>query len=152
MFVRTSALVTNLGVHFKLGRENALAWVTTLDKGKPVAGAHGACVRLQRQAELAPARTDAQGIAEIEGLSPSRPAAPGDDNDADDSSSRLLSSARACAARDGVRGHLAFTWSRVAARHRALALQPAHQQRPAARCAPTPCSTARCCAPAKPCR
>jgi hypothetical protein len=37
--VRTSALVTNLGVHFKLGRENALAWVTTLDKGQPVAGA-----------------------------------------------------------------------------------------------------------------
>ena len=29
MVVRTSVLVTNLGVHFKLGRENALAWVTT---------------------------------------------------------------------------------------------------------------------------
>ena len=34
MYVRTSALVTNLGVHFKLGRENALAGVTTLDKGQ----------------------------------------------------------------------------------------------------------------------
>jgi antitoxin (DNA-binding transcriptional repressor) of toxin-antitoxin stability system len=31
--------VTNLAVHFKLGRENALAWVTTLDQGRPVAGA-----------------------------------------------------------------------------------------------------------------
>ena len=41
MYVRTSALVTNLGVHFKLGRENAMAWVTTLDKGQPVAGAAG---------------------------------------------------------------------------------------------------------------
>ena len=39
MYVRTSALVTNLGVHFKLGRDNALAWVTSLDKGAPVAGA-----------------------------------------------------------------------------------------------------------------
>ena len=39
MYVRTSALVTNLGVHFKLGRENAAVWVTSLDKGKPVAGA-----------------------------------------------------------------------------------------------------------------
>jgi uncharacterized protein YfaS (alpha-2-macroglobulin family) len=39
MYVRTSALVTNLGVHFKLGRENSMAWVTTLDKGQPVANA-----------------------------------------------------------------------------------------------------------------
>ena len=33
MYVRTSTLVTNLAVHFKLGRENAMAWVTSLDKG-----------------------------------------------------------------------------------------------------------------------
>ncbi|MBB5019989.1 hypothetical protein HNQ59_003297 [Chitinivorax tropicus] len=33
MFVRTAALSTNLAVHFKRGEENALAWVTTLDKG-----------------------------------------------------------------------------------------------------------------------
>ncbi len=39
MYVRTSALVTNLGVHFKLGRENAAVRVASLDKGKPVAGA-----------------------------------------------------------------------------------------------------------------
>ncbi len=39
MFVRTSALVTNLAVHLKLGREGAAVWVTSLDKGKPVAGA-----------------------------------------------------------------------------------------------------------------
>ena len=39
MFVRTSALVTNLGVRFKLGRDNVLAWVTTLDKSMPVANA-----------------------------------------------------------------------------------------------------------------
>ena len=39
MYVRTGVLVTNLGVHFKLGRENSLVWVTTLDRGRPVAGA-----------------------------------------------------------------------------------------------------------------
>jgi hypothetical protein len=69
MYVRTSALVTNLGVHFKLGRENALAWVTTLDKGQPV---QGATVRVSdcRGNELAKATTDAQGLARIEELSP----------------------------------------------------------------------------------
>lgn len=67
MYVRTSALVTNLAVHFKLGRENALAWVTSLDKGKVVEGAKvqvSACDgRL-----LAEAVTDAQGRAPIQGL------------------------------------------------------------------------------------
>ena len=39
MYVRTSVLVTNLGVHFKTSANNSLVWVTTLDKGKPVEGA-----------------------------------------------------------------------------------------------------------------
>lgn len=39
MYVRTSALVTNLSVHVKVGRENAAVWVTTLDSAKPVADA-----------------------------------------------------------------------------------------------------------------
>ncbi len=39
MFVRTSALVTNLAVHAKLGKENSAVWVTSLDRGQPVAGA-----------------------------------------------------------------------------------------------------------------
>ena len=69
MYVRTSALVTNLGVHFKLGRENALAWVTTLDKGTVVAGA---TVRVSdcKGVELAKAVTNAQGIASFTGLPP----------------------------------------------------------------------------------
>nr|WP_229722475.1 MG2 domain-containing protein [Xylophilus rhododendri] len=68
MYVRTTALVTNLGVHFKLGREGALAWVTTLDKGRPVAGA---AVRVSDCAgkEVASARTDDSGIARFTGLS-----------------------------------------------------------------------------------
>jgi uncharacterized protein YfaS (alpha-2-macroglobulin family) len=39
MYVRSSALVTNLAVHVKIGRENGMLWVTTLDQGKPVADA-----------------------------------------------------------------------------------------------------------------
>jgi uncharacterized protein YfaS (alpha-2-macroglobulin family) len=72
MYVRTTALVTNLAVHFKLGRENALAWVTTLDKGAPVAGA---TVRVSScdGKELATATTDAQGIAYFQGLNPEPP-------------------------------------------------------------------------------
>jgi alpha-2-macroglobulin len=38
-YVTTAALVTNMAVHFKWGRESSLAWVTTLDGAKPVAGA-----------------------------------------------------------------------------------------------------------------
>ncbi len=79
MYVRTTALVTNLGVHFKLGRENALAWVTTLDKGQPVPGAR---VRVSdcRGKELATGLTDARGVANLQGLSPDAPTcANGDD-------------------------------------------------------------------------
>lgn len=40
MYVRSSALVTNLSVHMKLGRENSMVWVTSLDKAKPVLDAN----------------------------------------------------------------------------------------------------------------
>jgi uncharacterized protein YfaS (alpha-2-macroglobulin family) len=77
MFVRTTALVTNLGVHFKLGRENALAWVTTLDKGQPVADATVRVSDCQGR-EVAHATTDKSGIARFEGISPQPPACGGD--------------------------------------------------------------------------
>lgn len=38
-YVATAALVTNLAVHFKWGRESSLVWVTRLDNGKPVPNA-----------------------------------------------------------------------------------------------------------------
>src|SRR3546814_6343771 len=38
-YVATAALVTNMAVHFKWGRESSLAWVTSLGSGQPVAGA-----------------------------------------------------------------------------------------------------------------
>ena len=34
-----AALVTNLSVHFKQGRESSLVWVTTLDRAEPAPGA-----------------------------------------------------------------------------------------------------------------
>ncbi len=64
MYVRTGALVTNLGVHFKRGRENSLVWVTTLDRGRPVEGADVAVYDCAGKA-LFTGRTDANGIAGI---------------------------------------------------------------------------------------
>ncbi len=77
MYVRTTALVTNLGVHFKLGRENALAWVTTLDKGRPVAGAR---VRVSScdGKEVASATTDEHGVARLAGIDPEAPRCDGE--------------------------------------------------------------------------
>ena len=65
MFVRTGVLVTNLGVHFKFGRENSLVWVTSLDRGKPVEGAEVA-VNDCNGKRLWAGRTDANGLARIE--------------------------------------------------------------------------------------
>jgi alpha-2-macroglobulin len=64
MFVRTGVLVTNLGVHFKRGRENSVVWVTSLDKGKPVAGADVA-VNDCNGKPLWTGKTDAQGLAKV---------------------------------------------------------------------------------------
>ncbi len=75
MTVRTSVLVTNLGVHFKLGREDALAWVTTLDKGQPVAGAQVQVSSCDGRVQ-ARGTTDAQGVVRLRGLAPQAPACP----------------------------------------------------------------------------
>jgi uncharacterized protein YfaS (alpha-2-macroglobulin family) len=102
MYVRTSALVTNLGVHFKLGRENALAWVTTLDKGRPVANAQVRVSDCNGQS-LATAQTDANGIARFEGLSPEAPQCSGNEG-----GQAYFVSARALS--EGAQD-MAFTWS-----------------------------------------
>ena len=62
MYVRASALVTNLSVHFKWGQAASLAWVTRLDLGTPVAQAKIA-VRDCRGRLFAEAVTDRQGMA-----------------------------------------------------------------------------------------
>ncbi len=106
MYVRSSALVTNLGVHFKLGRENAAVWVTTLDKAAVVAGAS---VRVSdcNGKELATATTDARGVAMIKGLSSEPPRC--DSARGLDGAQSYFVSARHQGA-DGVQD-MAFTWS-----------------------------------------
>ena len=62
--MQTAALVTNLAVHFKWGRESSLAWVTTLDEAQPVAGA-AVAVRDCRGRVLWEGKTGADGAAPI---------------------------------------------------------------------------------------
>jgi uncharacterized protein YfaS (alpha-2-macroglobulin family) len=62
MFVRTGVLVTNLGVHFKRGRENGVVWVTTLDRARPVPDADVAISDCKGRPKWQ-GRTDAQGLA-----------------------------------------------------------------------------------------
>jgi uncharacterized protein YfaS (alpha-2-macroglobulin family) len=109
MVVRTSALVTNLGVHFKLGRENALAWVTTLDKGAPVADAQ---VRVSdcNGREVGSGKTNAQGIATLQGIAPQAPTCNGEGS----YTQAYFVSARASqsdASGKGTVDDMAFTWS-----------------------------------------
>lgn len=102
MFVRTSALVTNLAVHFKLGREGSAVWVTTLDHGKPVAEA-----RVQvsdcRGRPHASGHTDAQGLLLLSELDKEAPRC--DDHEG---SGQWFVSARQN--KDGVED-VAFVWS-----------------------------------------
>lgn len=62
-YVSTSVLVTNLAVHLKHGRERSIVWVTTLDGGKPVAGARVSVRDCAGQVHFE-GSTDRQGIAD----------------------------------------------------------------------------------------
>ncbi|MBM4200741.1 MAG: hypothetical protein FJ189_05590, partial [Gammaproteobacteria bacterium] len=77
-YVATSALVTNLAVHFKWGREASRVWVTTLDSAQPVPNAD---VRISGYCKgnlLWSGRTGPDGLAAIgDGELP----APNDDGD-----------------------------------------------------------------------
>ena len=69
MYVRAGALVTNLAVHLKMGRDRSAVWVTTLDTARPVAGA---AIRVSdcKGREVWVGKTDANGVAMIgQGLS-----------------------------------------------------------------------------------
>ena len=107
MYVRTSALVTNLGVHFKLGRENALVWVTTLDGGKPVANAQVAISGCDGKL-LANGQTNAQGIWQLSEAIKA-PECNSNDDDEFGSDNAVFVSARA-ADDKGVQD-MAFVWS-----------------------------------------
>lgn len=110
MYVRTSALATNLAVHFKLGRESSVAWVTTLDKGQVVPNAR---VRVStcRGAEIATAVTDANGVARFDAgkISSEPPTCSSPDGEDGEWRNAYFVSARATDAK-GVED-LAFTWT-----------------------------------------
>ncbi|MDC8760067.1 Ig-like domain-containing alpha-2-macroglobulin family protein [Janthinobacterium fluminis] len=63
-YIHTAALVTNLAAHFKHGAQSSLVWVTSLDKGAPVAKAQVA-VRDCAGNLLWQGATDASGVAHI---------------------------------------------------------------------------------------
>jgi uncharacterized protein YfaS (alpha-2-macroglobulin family) len=69
MFVPTAVLVTNLAAHFKWGNDSSLVWVTTLDRARPAPGA-AVVVRDCTGKALWEGKTDASGLARIEGLPP----------------------------------------------------------------------------------
>jgi len=108
MHVRTSALVTNLGVHFKLGRDGALAWVTTLDKGKPVANATVQVSDCRGKA-WATAATNAQGVAQLGKVPSEAPSCEPDPQGTRPYKQAYFVSARHTG-QDGV-ADMAFTWS-----------------------------------------
>ena len=60
-YVAAGALVTNMAVHFKWGREGSLAWVTALDSGQPVGGAAVRVTDSCTGQALASGTTDASG-------------------------------------------------------------------------------------------
>jgi uncharacterized protein YfaS (alpha-2-macroglobulin family) len=64
MYVSAGALVTNLSVHFKKGRESSLVWVTALDSGQPVAGA-SVSIRDCSGSNIGHGVTDQQGLWRI---------------------------------------------------------------------------------------
>jgi hypothetical protein len=135
------------GGALQAGARKRLAWVTTLDKGRwwPAPGAVSDCA-----GGAGPGRTDAQGLATFN-WRPSPPArrAPAR-NGGGEAEPRPISSAPAPRARRG--GRLAFTWSDWKRGIEPWRFNVPTSQEPAPTGAPTPCSTARCCAPARPCR
>ncbi len=77
-YVATAALVTNLAVHFKQGRESSLVWVTRLDDGQPV---NGATIRIGDSCQgnrLWEGVTGADGIARIDAGLPTLAKSEGD--------------------------------------------------------------------------
>lgn len=64
MYVSSAALVTNMSAHLKWGRESSLVWVTSLDKGAPVAGAE-VNIRDCKGTLHWQGKTDSDGIARV---------------------------------------------------------------------------------------
>ncbi|MFA5520477.1 MAG: MG2 domain-containing protein [Castellaniella sp.] len=103
MFVRNLALVTNLSVHLKLGRDDALVWVTTLDDAQVVADADVTILDC-RGLRLARGRTDARGLLHL------RRTLPRDDYCEDTGLSGVFASARIDAGHPLARGKADFAF------------------------------------------
>lgn len=65
-YVPTSALVTNLSIHLKWGRESSVVWVTRLDNGAPVPNAQVVVAGYCSGTLMWNGTTNADGIASIE--------------------------------------------------------------------------------------
>ena len=74
-YAQAAALVTNLSVHLKLGRESSLVWVTRLDRGLPVAGAEVTVADCKGRSHFA-GRTSAEGLLRIPKALPRRDTLP----------------------------------------------------------------------------
>ncbi|MFA5180813.1 MAG: MG2 domain-containing protein [Syntrophales bacterium] len=64
LYVPAAALATDMAAHFKWGREYSLVWVTSLEKGTPVAGA-AVVIRDCKGKALWQGKTDRTGVALI---------------------------------------------------------------------------------------
>ncbi len=66
MYVSALSIVTNLGVHLRKAPQGSLVWVTSLDKGLPVAGADITVVECKSNTVVVRGKTDKQGIARLD--------------------------------------------------------------------------------------
>ena len=116
-FVQSAALVTNLAVHFKWGRESSLVWVTALDSGVPVPKA---LVSIQDCSGRVFFRgpTDDQGRVRVAAVLPDREHLPGCVSEYD---KQIVVSAR-------LADDLSFVMSDWNRGRCALALQPARRR------------------------
>ncbi|WP_322999756.1 alpha-2-macroglobulin family protein [Castellaniella sp.] len=106
MYVRSAVLVTNLAVHVKTGRDDALVWVTTLDGGRPVAGAQVAILGCDGH-RIRQGQTDEQGLWHSLG------AVPADEYCEGTSQSGVFVTARIAADHPAAHGQadFSFAWS-----------------------------------------
>ena len=80
MYVASSALVTNLSVHFKRGRTRSLVWVTRLDTAAPVEGADISLFNDQGKS-LAKGKTGKGGVLWLDSIAPACPDVPADSDE-----------------------------------------------------------------------